>query len=79
MAEFQIDLGVEVTDEITGYSGTITGRAEYLTGCRQYCVTSKAKDNVFKSTWFDEERLLKTKPAVAPPPGGPQSSPAPAK
>lgn len=31
-------LGQEVRDRLTGFSGVVTGRAEYITGCAQICV-----------------------------------------
>lgn len=86
MAEFKIELGVPVMDKITGFRGTVTARAEYLTGCLQYCVAPQVKDNDFKrSEWLDEDRLEVTERVTIPPPpsnippGGPQTSPAPAK
>ena len=76
---FQLDLGVKVRDKITDFEGVITGRAEYITGCRQYCVSPKAKDNEFTGAqWLDEDRLLNVTPLQANA-GGPQSSPAPTK
>lgn len=84
MSEFKLNLGIKAKDNITGFRGMVTARAEYLTGCRQYCVTPPAKDNECKaSQWFDEDRLVVQ--AVPPPPpepdnrGGPQAYPAPAK
>lgn len=91
MSEFKIELGAIVKDEITGFCGTVVGRVEYLTGCRQYSVSPKAKDNDLKgSSWFDEDRLtvigsrsgMAAKLAAvaqSSAPGGPQPCPAPAK
>jgi len=52
-------LGQEVKDKITGFKGIVTGHADYLTGCNQYCVLpSKLKDNnIIEGRWFDEGRL----------------------
>ncbi len=92
MAEgnFTIEMKTKVTDTITGFQGMVTGRAEYLTGCRQYGVTPKVdKDGKLNETqWLDEDRLVSTvalarRKAAQPMKkrnlGGPQSSPAPTK
>lgn len=34
-----IQLGNEARDKITGFTGIVTSRAEYLTGCTQYGLT----------------------------------------
>ncbi|MDK8871517.1 hypothetical protein [Paracoccus sp. SSJ] len=55
---FAHPLGFEATDMVSGFSGTITGRADYISGCRQYCLQAPSKDGEFKQAqWFDEERL----------------------
>jgi hypothetical protein len=57
--DFKIPNGARVKDSVTGFSGIVTGRADYLTGCRQYCVTPKAKGGaVADGRWYDEQRLL---------------------
>jgi len=76
---FAIEMGAEVTDQVTGFKGVVTGRAEYLTGCRQYGVQPKMKKgekSLPRQQWFDEDRLIK-KPAKKRNPGGPQAFPAP--
>ena len=40
-----IQLGVEGRDIITGFTGIVAARVEYLTGCTQYALTPKAVDN----------------------------------
>lgn len=57
---FKIELGAKVTDAITGFKGIVTGRAEYITGCRQYGVAPRVgKNNEVKDAlWIDEDRLL---------------------
>jgi len=56
---FKIELGKKVKDSITGFNGIVTGKVEYITGCRQYLVVGKSKDNKpADSLWFDEDRLL---------------------
>lgn len=82
MSLFKIELGEKVKDSVTGFKGTVTARAEYLTGCRQYAVTAKTVGNkIAESGWYDEDRLLdsvkkKTKKKNV---GGPQSMSAPLK
>ena len=74
---FKIDLGVKAKDNVTGFSGIVTGRVEYLTGCRQYLITPKAgKDKLNEAYWFDEDRLINSKTKN---PGGPQMNCAPVK
>lgn len=58
--ELELELGWEVKDVITGFKGIIVGRAQYITGCNQYCIqpidkkkTAEKKDSI----WFDENRL----------------------
>jgi len=71
-----IELGQTVTDSITGFTGIITGIAEYLYGCRQACVVSKTigKEDKPVSIWFDEQRLAPAGEVKATS-GGPQFSP----
>lgn len=56
---FKFANGDQVKEKITGFAGTITGTCFYLTGCNQYLVTAKAKDEFSEGTglWFDEGRL----------------------
>ncbi len=79
MSDFAVSLGAEVTDKVTEFGGTVTGRAEYSSGCRQYLVTPKAKERgeFPKAIWLDEDRVVETAEAEASPPGGPQQSPPP--
>jgi len=52
-------LGITVKDKITGFTGTVTGFVQYLSGCNQGLVApSVDKDGKFaESQWFDEQRL----------------------
>lgn len=54
-----MDLGSKVKDRITGFTGTVTGVAKYLTGCHQACVVPPlAADGAFREAqWFDLQRL----------------------
>ncbi|MDX8513582.1 hypothetical protein [Mesorhizobium captivum] len=52
-------LGTTMRDAITGFSGVVVGRVEYLTGCNQGLIQPKAKEDgtLADSAWFDEQRL----------------------
>jgi len=53
-----INLGQRGRDKVTGFEGILTGRAEYLYGCMQYCLVPPAKDGKCgDSQWFDEGRI----------------------
>jgi hypothetical protein len=54
-----IQLGAFVVDAVTGFSGYVTARAEYITGCAQVLVQPKVKeDGTFvEPRWIDETRL----------------------
>ena len=57
---YKFELGVKVTESITGFSGTVTGRSDCMSGCARYCVTPKQMENSTeypKSTWLDEGQL----------------------
>jgi hypothetical protein len=61
---FKIKMSEKVKDNVTGFEGTVTVRAEYLTGCRQYFVQPKMKKGAKdypEGHWFDEDRLLDKK------------------
>lgn len=62
-----IQLGNEARDKITGFTGIVTSRAEYLTGCTQYGLTPPvaADGQVRASEWFDEGRIEVTGVGVA--------------
>jgi hypothetical protein len=81
-------LGDRVKDRVTGFTGIVIARSEYLHGCRRVGVQSeKLEDGKPKDPqWFDEPQVEVIKPAVhepfvatAPPaarrPGGPQPIP----
>lgn len=55
-------LGSRVRDSITGFSGIVTGRCEYISGCNQALVAPAAKEDgtLPDSQWFDEQRLSRT-------------------
>ncbi len=82
-----MELGNTARDRITGFEGTLTGEARYLTGCTQFSLTPKIGPDgaVRESQWFDEGRLEKTgegfTPAevAGPTNGGPQRDAPPAR
>jgi hypothetical protein len=51
-------IGRPATDKITGFSGIITGRCEYITGCNQVLVTPKQSEGgaLQEPRWIDEQR-----------------------
>lgn len=52
------NLGKQAKDKITGFTGIIIGRIEYLFGCNQYCLAPKAENNSAKeSQWYDTGRI----------------------
>lgn len=57
--QLRFELGIKVIDKITGFKGTITGVARYITGCDQYLVAPEVgKDgNYIDAHWYDENRL----------------------
>ncbi len=73
-----INLGQEAQDRVTGFVGIITGKAEYIYGCDQYCLVPKEKDGKFEAHWFDEGRIEIIGRGILPEeikgekPGGPQ-------
>lgn len=56
----KVKIGYTVKDQITGFKGTVTGIAEYITGCRQVLVAGTGKDDnstMPESVWLDEPRV----------------------
>ena len=55
---FKFENGSKMKDKVTGLEGTITGRADYITGCRQYSLQPPLKEgDVPPAVWLDEDRL----------------------
>jgi len=74
-----IELGQEGRDKITGFTGIITGRSQFITGCDQYNLVPKMKDGKLEGVqWFDEGRIeiigvgITAAEVAAPQRGGPQ-------
>jgi hypothetical protein len=61
-----IELGVQVEDKVTGFSGIIIGRCEYLFGCTQYgiCPRVGADGKRGDNEWIDEGRIKVVGPGV---------------
>lgn len=55
----QIKLGNKVKDSVSGLTGIVTSRIEYITGCVQFGVAQKVKaDGTLPDTvYIDESRL----------------------
>jgi hypothetical protein len=51
-----IKLGAFASDRIVNFSGVVTGRATYITGCDQYLVAPK--DGGKEPKRIDEQRLV---------------------
>lgn len=53
-----IELGRQVKDKITGFSGTATGFCTYISGCSQVLISAKITDGGdAKTLWVDEQRV----------------------
>ena len=61
-----MELGDKARDSITGFAGTLIGRAEYLTGCEQWLIVGLAFDpgKLGESGWFDADRIEVTEKAA---------------
>lgn len=55
-----IEFGLEYRDHISGFVGTCTGKASYISGCDQVLLVPKVKeDGSYKEgLWFDDDRLV---------------------
>ncbi len=54
-----IDLGDRVTDTLSSFTGVVTARCEYLTGCNQVHVLPLSDDHneIKPGQWLDVERV----------------------
>lgn len=55
------ELGTNAKDMVTGFSGVIVGRAEYLGGGRRLAIqptTLDAKGKPVEAEWFEAERIV---------------------
>ena len=56
---FIFELGQEVEDIVTGFTGIVRSRSQWLTGCNTYGVVSRKlkDDKPQEPVWFDEHIL----------------------
>ena len=55
-----VQLGSVVRDRITGFTGIVFGRHEYLTGCNKITIQPRSLDKdgaPRKTEWFDEQTI----------------------
>jgi len=62
MFEFKFKMGDELKDTLTGFSGIVVARSQYLTGCNRYSLqkqklTKEGRPEKWES--FDEDMLIK--------------------
>jgi len=64
--DFKIALGSKVKDNITGLTGIVTSRTEWLNGCKRYAVQPKInKDGKVPDVeWIDEDQLTVIKTVI---------------
>jgi len=57
--KFKFELGKKAKDKISGFTGIITSRIQYLTGCDQYGIKPKIKADgePIEVSYFDEGRI----------------------
>lgn len=55
MSEPQI--GDEVRDIVSGYTGIVVARTEWANGCVRYGVQGKVKEEYAEPAWIDREQL----------------------
>lgn len=55
----QVELGMQVRDIVSGLTGIVISKAEYLNGCVRFGVEPKGtKTKVSESEWVDEQQLV---------------------
>lgn len=56
---FKFHRGEYLIDLVSGFSGVVTGRSDYLTGCNMYFLKPRvdADGKVRDGIWFDEPAL----------------------
>ncbi len=76
MQENKIKLGDKVKDLVTGFTGVVVSRIEYINGCVQFGIVPKAdKDKMHDCQYVDWQRLQSVGTAISLPSqetGGPQ-------
>lgn len=55
-----IELGQKAHDKITGFTGIITAKVTYISGCDQYCLQPPVdeKGEARDGKYFDEQRIV---------------------
>ncbi len=69
MTETTVQLGDQVTDQITGFKGTAIAVTQWMHGCRRITVQPKGIDKegaIFATEQFDEPQLTINKRANTP-------------
>lgn len=59
--DFKFNLGQRAKDVVTGFSGVIMSRIQYMTGCNQYgiCPTKLDKEGkTIEWNYYDENRIV---------------------
>jgi hypothetical protein len=53
------NFGKKGTDKVTGFSGVITAKVNYMYGCAQYAITPPVSSDMKRGDveWFDEGRI----------------------
>jgi len=75
-----VNFGDEARDTVTGFTGIVTAKALYATGCNQVLVSPPVKDDgsFVDGQWLDIERIAITeagkKPIPSSPSGGPRGT-----
>ena len=75
-----VKFGDEARDLVTGFTGIVTAKALYATGCNQVSMQPPVKDDgaFVDSRWFDIERIEVIAPGKRPietsPSGGPRGA-----
>lgn len=68
--EFKFPLGVKAKDVLSGFTGTISYRVQYITGCDQYGLHPgmDKEGKLLDAQQFDESRIeiINAKPLVLP-------------
>ena len=76
---YKYNLGDKLVCKVTGFSGIVTARVEFLNGCVQYCLqpSVNSKGEIPDFCYLDEHQLARVQSEVVPGPsnrrvGGPQ-------
>ena len=64
MTPARIGLGDHVRDTISGWTGVVVAKSEYLNGCVKYCVEAHELDGgkMMPEYWLDAYRIVVTNP-----------------